>query len=35
MANDIAATRIVWHADRDALVRDDDGHLHQLVKTPA
>jgi catechol 2,3-dioxygenase-like lactoylglutathione lyase family enzyme len=31
MPNDIAATRIVWHADRDALVRDPDGHLHQLV----
>ena len=29
-ANDIAATRIVWRADRDALVRDPDGHLHLL-----
>jgi catechol 2,3-dioxygenase-like lactoylglutathione lyase family enzyme len=29
-ANDVAATRIVWHADRDALLRDPDGHLHQL-----
>jgi len=28
--NDIAATRIVWHADSDTLVRDPDGHLHQL-----
>jgi catechol 2,3-dioxygenase-like lactoylglutathione lyase family enzyme len=30
--NDIAATRIVWHATRDALVRDPDGHLHQLSR---
>lgn len=29
-ANDIAATRIVWAADEDALWRDPDGHLHQL-----
>jgi catechol 2,3-dioxygenase-like lactoylglutathione lyase family enzyme len=29
--NDIAATRIVWAADRDALLRDPDGHLHQTV----
>ena len=29
-ANDIAATRIVWIADRDALLRDPDGHLHLL-----
>lgn len=29
-ANDVAATRIVWAADRDALVRDPDGHLHLL-----
>lgn len=29
-ANDIAATRIVWAADRDALLRDPDGHLHLL-----
>ena len=28
--NDIAATRIVWYAERDALLRDPDGHLHQL-----
>jgi catechol 2,3-dioxygenase-like lactoylglutathione lyase family enzyme len=28
--NDVAATRIVWVADRDALVRDPDGHLHLL-----
>jgi catechol 2,3-dioxygenase-like lactoylglutathione lyase family enzyme len=27
-ANDIAASRIVWQADKDALVRDPDGHLH-------
>lgn len=30
-ANDIAATCIVWQSNRDALVRDPDGHLHQLV----
>ena len=29
--NDIAATRIVWRAGRDALVRDPDGHLHELA----
>jgi catechol 2,3-dioxygenase-like lactoylglutathione lyase family enzyme len=28
--NDIAATRIVWAADRDELIRDPDGHLHLL-----
>ena len=27
-ANDIAATRIVWAADREQLIRDPDGHLH-------
>lgn len=31
-ANDISATRIVWLADRDALLRDPDGHLHQLTR---
>jgi catechol 2,3-dioxygenase-like lactoylglutathione lyase family enzyme len=31
--NDIAATRILWHATRDALVRDPDGHLHQLSRS--
>jgi catechol 2,3-dioxygenase-like lactoylglutathione lyase family enzyme len=31
-ANDVAATRVVWAADRDALVRDPDGHLHVLWK---
>jgi catechol 2,3-dioxygenase-like lactoylglutathione lyase family enzyme len=31
-ANDVAATRIVWSADRDALVRDPDGHLLQLTR---
>lgn len=31
-ANDVAATRIVWRADRNALVRDPDGHLHQLSR---
>jgi hypothetical protein len=29
-ANDIAATRTVWTADRDALIRDPDDHLHLL-----
>jgi catechol 2,3-dioxygenase-like lactoylglutathione lyase family enzyme len=29
-ANDILATRIVWACDRDGLIRDPDGHLHQL-----
>ena len=28
--NDIAATRTVWAADRDALLRDPDGHFHLL-----
>lgn len=27
---DIAATRIVWAGDRPALLRDPDGHLHQI-----
>lgn len=31
-ANDVAATRIVWAADRDELLRDPDGHLHQLQR---
>lgn len=30
--NDIAATRIVWRSDRDGLVRDPDGHFHQLER---
>lgn len=30
-ANDVAATRIVWAAGAEALVRDPDGHLHQLT----
>jgi catechol 2,3-dioxygenase-like lactoylglutathione lyase family enzyme len=29
-ANDIAATRIVWRGTRPALLRDPDGHLHQI-----
>jgi catechol 2,3-dioxygenase-like lactoylglutathione lyase family enzyme len=29
-ANDVAATRVVWAADRNALLRDPDGHLHEL-----
>jgi catechol 2,3-dioxygenase-like lactoylglutathione lyase family enzyme len=32
-ANDVAATRIVWAADRDALIRDPDGHLHLLRRS--
>jgi catechol 2,3-dioxygenase-like lactoylglutathione lyase family enzyme len=32
-ANDVAATRIVWSADRDAVLRDPDGHLHLLTTT--
>lgn len=32
-ANDMAATRIVWAADRDELIRDPDGHLHLLRGT--
>lgn len=28
--NDVAATRIRWRADRAELLRDPDGHLHQL-----
>jgi len=32
-ANDVAATRIVWSADHDALLRDPDGHLHLLTTT--
>lgn len=30
--NDIAATRIVWRSDGDALIRDPDGHFHQLSR---
>lgn len=30
--NDIAATRIVWEANQHALLRDPDGHLHQLSR---
>ena len=30
VAADIAATRTVWTADHDALLRDPDGHLHLL-----
>ena len=29
-ANDIAATRIVWRGGRSALLRDPDGHWHQI-----
>ncbi len=31
-ANDVAATRIVWWSKSDALIRDLDGHLHQLIR---
>ena len=31
--NDVAATRIVWSADHEALLRDPDGHLHLLTRT--
>jgi catechol 2,3-dioxygenase-like lactoylglutathione lyase family enzyme len=30
-ANDVAASRIVWRSDRDALLRDPDGHLHVVM----
>jgi catechol 2,3-dioxygenase-like lactoylglutathione lyase family enzyme len=30
--NDVAATRIVWRSNCDALIRDPDGHLHQLIR---
>jgi len=33
--NDVAATRIVWRSDRDALLRDPDGHLHVLAECPS
>jgi len=29
-ANDVAATRVVWRGSRPALLRDPDGHLHQI-----
>jgi catechol 2,3-dioxygenase-like lactoylglutathione lyase family enzyme len=32
-ANDVAATAVVWSADRDAVLRDPDGHLHLLTTT--
>jgi catechol 2,3-dioxygenase-like lactoylglutathione lyase family enzyme len=32
-ANDIAATRIVWHGARAALLRDPDGHIRQIVSS--
>jgi hypothetical protein len=31
-ANDIPATRIVWRSDGERLIRDPDGHLHQLCQ---
>ena len=30
--NDVAATRIVWQSTHDALLRDPDGHLHELSR---
>lgn len=30
--NDLAATRIVWRSNEEALLRDPDGHLHQLSR---
>lgn len=30
--NDLAATRIVWRSNADALIRDPDGYLHQLSR---
>jgi catechol 2,3-dioxygenase-like lactoylglutathione lyase family enzyme len=30
--NDIAATRIVWRSGDNGLIRDPDGHLHQLSR---
>ena len=34
-ANDVAATRIIWASNRDLLLRDPDGHLHQLERRTA
>lgn len=34
-ANDVAATRIVWRSNRDAMLRDPDGHLHLLAEYAA
>jgi len=31
-SNDIAATRIVWRSNCDALISDPDGHLHHLSR---
>jgi catechol 2,3-dioxygenase-like lactoylglutathione lyase family enzyme len=33
--NDVAATRIIWRSNRDALLRDPDGHLHVLAELSA
>jgi catechol 2,3-dioxygenase-like lactoylglutathione lyase family enzyme len=30
--NDLAATRIVWRSNVDALIRDPDGHIHELSR---
>lgn len=30
--NDVAATRVVWRSDDNRLIRDPDGHLHQLSR---
>ena len=32
--NDIEATWILWASDRESLLRDRDGHLHQLQRRP-
>lgn len=31
-ADDVGATRVVWNTGKEALVRDPDGHLHQLTR---
>jgi catechol 2,3-dioxygenase-like lactoylglutathione lyase family enzyme len=30
--NDVAATRVLWRSDTDGLIRDPDGHLHELTR---
>jgi hypothetical protein len=30
--NDSAAARMVWRSNADGLIRDPDGHLHQLSR---
>ena len=31
-SNDVAATRVVWRSDDNRLIRDPDGHFHQLSR---